>query len=81
MNRRLQVVKYVLADYISAFIAWTLFFIYRKHAVDSQLLSHLNQVFGDPNLYLGVFILPLFWLLLYVLLGTYRKIYRKARLA
>jgi exopolysaccharide biosynthesis polyprenyl glycosylphosphotransferase len=80
MNRRLQVVKYVIADFLSAFIAWTLFFIYRKHAVDPLVFSHLNQVFGDPNLYLGVFILPMFWLLLYVLIGTYRKIYRKARL-
>jgi len=80
MNRRLQVVKYVTADYLSAFIAWTLFFFYRKHAVDPQFFNHLNQVFGDPNLYLGIFILPLFWLLLYVLLGTYRKIYRKGRL-
>ena len=80
MNRRLQVFKYVIADFLSAFVAWTLFFTYRKHAVDPSLFSHLNQVFGDPNLYLGVFILPLFWLLLYVLIGTYRKIYRKGRL-
>jgi exopolysaccharide biosynthesis polyprenyl glycosylphosphotransferase len=80
MNRRLQVVKYVTADYLSAFIAWTLFFLYRKHAVDPQFFNHLNQVFRDPNLYLGIFILPLFWLLLYVLIGTYRKIYRKGRL-
>jgi len=80
MNKKLQVVKYILADFISAFISWTLFFIYRKHAVDKDLLSHFQQVFMDKNLYLGVVIIPLFWLLLYVLIGTYRKIYRKARL-
>jgi exopolysaccharide biosynthesis polyprenyl glycosylphosphotransferase len=80
MNRKLQVAKYVFFDYLSAFIAWALFFIYRKHSVDPELIHHLDQVFGDSNLYLGIFILPLFWLLLYVLIGTYRKIYRKARL-
>jgi exopolysaccharide biosynthesis polyprenyl glycosylphosphotransferase len=80
MNRKLQVAKYVFFDYLSAFIAWALFFVYRKHSVDPELIHHLDQVFGDSNLYLGIFILPLFWLLLYVLIGTYRKIYRKARL-
>ena len=80
MNKRLQVVKYIFADFFSAFIAWTLFFIYRKHAVDKGLINHLDQVFLDKNLYLGLIVIPLFWLLLYVLIGTYRKIYRKARL-
>jgi exopolysaccharide biosynthesis polyprenyl glycosylphosphotransferase len=80
MNRKLQVVKYLLADYFSALVAWMLFFIYRKHVVDPEVFSHLDQVFRDPNLYLGILILPLFWLLLYILIGTYRKIYRKSRL-
>ena len=80
MNKKLQVIKYILADYFSALIAWTCFFIYRKHAVDTKLFHHLDQVFIDRNLYLGILILPIFWLLLYILIGTYRKIYRKARL-
>ena len=80
MNKHLQVIKYVAADFFTAFIAWTLFFIYRKYAVDHQIFSHLNDIFGDKNLYYGVTIIPLFWLVLYTLIGTYRKIYRKARL-
>ncbi|MEI6683193.1 MAG: sugar transferase [Bacteroidota bacterium] len=80
MNKRLQVIKYVSADIFAAFIAWTLFFIYRKYAVDHQIFSHLHDVFADKNLYYGVTIIPAFWLMLYALIGTYRKIYRKARL-
>ena len=80
MNKRLQVAKYVIFDYLAAFIAWALFFAYRKHYVDADLMDHPDQVFGDTNFYLGIFILPFFWLLLYVLIGTYRKIYRKSRL-
>jgi exopolysaccharide biosynthesis polyprenyl glycosylphosphotransferase len=80
MNKKLQVTKYVVADFLSALVAWMLFFIYRKYVIDPQLISTFNLVFGDVNLYLGALILPWFWLLLYVLVGTYRKIYRKARL-
>ncbi|MDP1622056.1 MAG: sugar transferase [Bacteroidales bacterium] len=80
MNKRLQVIKYIVTDFFTAFIAWTLFFIYRKYAVDHQVFSHLNDVLLDEKLYYGLTIIPIFWLILYTLIGTYRKIFRKARL-
>lgn len=80
MNKRLQVIKYVTADFLSACIAWTLFFIYRKYAVDHLIFSHPDKIFQDQKLYYGITIIPIFWLILYTLIGTYRKIFRKARL-
>lgn len=80
MNKRLQVIKYIIADVLSAALAWTFFFIFRKYAVDHHIFSHMDGVFQDPKLYLGVVVIPVFWLILYILIGTYRKIYRKARL-
>jgi exopolysaccharide biosynthesis polyprenyl glycosylphosphotransferase len=80
MNKRLQVIKYITADLLAAFLAWTLFFVYRKYAVDPRIFSHFEDVFGDRNLYFGISVIPVFWLILYILIGTYRKIYRKARL-
>ncbi|MCX6243800.1 MAG: sugar transferase [Bacteroidetes bacterium] len=80
MNKRLQVIKYVTADVVSAALAWAFFFMFRKYAVDHDILRHMSVVFQDPKLYLGIVVIPAFWLILYVLIGTYRKIYRKARL-
>ncbi|HTX87549.1 MAG TPA: sugar transferase [Bacteroidales bacterium] len=80
MNKKLQVFKYVLSDFLAAAVAWTLFFVYRKYAVDQEIFRHAGVIFQDPKLYLGVIVVPLFWLVLYVLIGTYRKIYRKSRL-
>ncbi|MEA3478268.1 MAG: sugar transferase [Bacteroidota bacterium] len=80
MNKNLQVFKYVFFDFIAAAVAWGLFFIYRKYAVDTDIFRHLNEVFQDNNFYLGITLIPLFWLILYTLMGTYRKIYRKSRL-
>ena len=80
MNKRLQVFKYVAFDYLSAIVAWMLFFIYRKYTVDHAVLLHPRVIFGDPNLYLGLACIPTFWVLVYILTGTYRKIYRKSRL-
>jgi exopolysaccharide biosynthesis polyprenyl glycosylphosphotransferase len=80
MNKNLQIAKYVVADLFSASIAWTLFFIYRKYSINPEIIKDIPQIFSDPKLYLGVAVIPFFWLTLYVIIGTYRKIYRKSRL-
>lgn len=80
MNRKLQTLKYIAADWISAFLAWTIFFIYRKYIFDNNVFSHPQDIYNDQNLYLGLIVIPVFWLLLYIILGVYRRIYRKSRL-
>jgi exopolysaccharide biosynthesis polyprenyl glycosylphosphotransferase len=82
MNRRLQVTKYVIADFISAAIAWCLFFIYRKFSFESGMFEHITEVITDPNFYLGIAVVPAFWLVMYAVVGTYssKNIYRKSRL-
>jgi FlaA1/EpsC-like NDP-sugar epimerase len=79
MNRTLQVIKYVLADLLSAFIAWGIFFFYRKMTVDLFFTNQKEQILLDNNLYLGLIIIPLFWLCIYAMTGSYTKIYRKSR--
>jgi exopolysaccharide biosynthesis polyprenyl glycosylphosphotransferase len=80
MNKKLQVLKYVIADAISAIVAWGFFFSFRKLTIDIQVVQHKEQIFIDNNLYLGLFLIPIFWLTLYIFTGTYRNIYRKSRL-
>lgn len=82
MNKKLQVFKYVLADFIAAALAWMIFFIFRKYSFEPAVLEKITEIFKDRNLYLGIFIVPAFWLFLYTVIGTYNvaKIYRKSRL-
>lgn len=80
MNKVLQLTKYVIADWLSAAIAWLLFFSYRKYIVDPQVLSKPLEIFGDPKLYLGILVVPFFWIILYIMAGSYRNIFRKTRI-
>jgi len=80
MNKKLQVLKYVLLDWLSALLAWTLFYLFRKYTEDPYIFSHLDRVTGDNRFWLGIVIVPVFWLFLYVLIGSYRRIFRKSRL-
>ena len=79
MNKKLQVIRYIIADAFTAILAWSLFFIYRKFSENPQIFEHKEQIYGDAKLYIGLVLIPLFWLTLYLLNGTYRRIYRKSR--
>lgn len=60
-----------------AMLAWALFFLYRKDMEGAVLTP---EIFNDPNFYLGIFIIPTGWVLLYSIFDHYTDIYRIARL-
>lgn len=80
MNSRLQVIKYVLADLISAMLAWAGFYLYRKVYIESALYGYSVPFVPDKNFYLGITVIPLVWVAIYALTGTYNDIFRKSRL-
>ena len=68
---------YALADFCMAMLAWALFFLYRKTLEGVPLSA---AVLSDPNFFLGIFIVPLAWVLLYAIFDHYLDIYRLSRL-
>ncbi len=80
MNKKWQVLKYVLLDYFSAFSAWAFFYIYRKTVPEQQKFGIEIPLEFDTNFYVGLVFIPLLWLGLYAISGTYKNIYRKSRL-
>jgi len=74
MNRTLQTIKYVLSDLLSAGLAWAAFYSYRK-----VYIEHTAVEFGDRFVF-GVIAIPIFWVGMYLIAGTYKNIYRKSRL-
>lgn len=69
----------ILTDYVTAALAWIIFWAVRHQTLlqtrFSTALAHMHLI--D---YVGLFILPFGWLLLYHLAGTYFDLYRKSRL-
>lgn len=80
MNRKIHGAKYVISDIFSALFAWALFFVFRKTTIETGDFDDINNVFADSNFYIGLAFLPLFWVFLYFLQGTYIDPYRKSRL-
>lgn len=80
MKRKQQVLKYVVGDYLTAVLAWMIFFFVRKNFLDPKEHGQQPGFDFDQNFYLGVLTIPLFWMALYALTGAYRNVYRKHRL-
>lgn len=80
MNRKLQVIKYLVLDFMAAAISWTAFFIYRKAVIEPQRFGIDIPIEFTTQYFLGLFLIPAFWILFYYVTGFYDNIYRRSRL-
>jgi exopolysaccharide biosynthesis polyprenyl glycosylphosphotransferase len=80
MNKKLRTLFYLLSDFLSAGLAWTLFNIYRKTQIDPIKIGQSSAEIFDNQFYISVIILPLIWVLAYYLYGSYNNVLRKSRI-
>ncbi len=78
-QRQFHTLLYKICDWLMAFIAWTLFYFYRK----SQELGDFDwrEVVQEGNFMIGVLTIPLGWLILYSIFDRYKDIYRLSRMS
>lgn len=79
MNKKRQIAIYVITDFITAIIAWTIFFFVRKQYIDSYTMSFAEASFDMSYAY-GVCLIPFMWVFLYYISGAYQNVFRKSRL-
>jgi len=81
LNRRGQLVKYVFSDWFSAALSWSLFYLFRKIYIEPQKFGYPINIELDVRFFLGLALIPFFWLLIYYVTGYYRDVFRKSRLS
>lgn len=74
LSKKNTIILFVIADIFAAILSWVLFYFFRKLNIES---SDFNT---DPNFYYGLVLVPIYWMVLYLILGSYKKVYRKYRL-
>jgi exopolysaccharide biosynthesis polyprenyl glycosylphosphotransferase len=72
--RLLQTIKYLVTDFFTAALAWVIFYAYRKIYIEKTTFE------TDQNFFIGLPVIPFFWILLYYISGYYRDIFRKHRI-
>ncbi|MEJ5316481.1 MAG: sugar transferase [Tenuifilum sp.] len=80
MNKKKQAFRYLLFDVAGSALAWTLFNLYRKRVIESNLFGIDIRFNPDYKFYLGLVFFTLFWVSMFGLVGLYHDPYRKSRL-
>lgn len=80
VNKKSLAILYILFDFISASLSWAIFYIYRKIQVEPQVFGYDIPFELGIKFYAGLIAIPLFWLTIYYLAGTYRDVILKSRL-
>ncbi|MGB0391695.1 MAG: sugar transferase [Salibacteraceae bacterium] len=80
LNNRKELIKYLIADLLAASITWVIFFIFRKKYLETLKFEFDVPVTFDEQFYLGLLLIPIFWVLFYFLTGYYQNPFKKSRL-
>ena len=80
MNARKVTLRYIFFDILSAMLAWALLFVFRKIGFENLQPGDISLVFADTNFWRGIAIVPLGWVALYTMQGSYKNVLRKSRL-
>jgi exopolysaccharide biosynthesis polyprenyl glycosylphosphotransferase len=81
MNVRSQIFKYILLDVLGAWISWIVLYTFRKVYWEHTRVQDVWRVGSeDPNFVYGLIAIPIFWVIIYFLLGHYRDVFRRHRL-
>ncbi len=80
MNKKLHTLKYIIFDFITAATAWTLFYLLRKIYIEAKKFGYDVPIEFTSRFFMGLIIIPVFWLLVYYITGYYKDTYRRSRL-
>ena len=81
VNKRDQRIKYILADFAMASIAWLLFNLLRFSEVAFHQFDSLSEYLLFYQVLKGQILIPLCWLIIYFFSGYYNKPIGKSRIA
>lgn len=73
-----ELLIYRTGDFFAALAAWFLFFLFRKKIQQPGIA--VGEIIADHKLWLGLIVIPLFWMAMYAIFDKKRDIYRFSRL-
>lgn len=77
-KKRYHIGWYVLADGLASCLAWGLFYFWRRLLLAESETFFPQQL--DRSFWLGIFLIPAGWIILFHLFGFYKNLYNKSRL-
>ena len=80
MNKKIEIFKYLISDYFTSAFSWLLFYVFRKAFIEFPLEIEWTEILHNINLWFGIVLVPLGWIVLNSSLGLYSNVFKKSRL-
>tara|TARA_B110000285_G_scaffold231063_1_gene298850 strand:- start:1483 stop:2895 length:1413 start_codon:yes stop_codon:yes gene_type:complete len=80
MNKRILISAYVLSDWLTGAVAWTVLFAYRKVYIELAEETIPMDLMSDFRYQLGLFVIPLFWIFVHGMAGMYLRPIKRHRI-
>ena len=77
--KRLHTYWYILSDYLAAILAWCCLYFSRRYFLGEDIIID-GHIYLNNRFWLGIILVPVSWLILYALLGSYNELHKKSRL-
>ena len=78
-GKQISIAWYVVMDYIMTALAWAIFYFIRKTLLKEPIVE-AGQLQVTRQVLLGIVFIPVCWLILFALVGSYHSLYKKSRL-
>jgi len=78
-TKRIHSSWYVFSDYLAAILAWMVLYFIRRYLLEEALTVE-RRIYLNDRFWWGISLIPLFWLIFYTIIGSYRSLYAKSRL-
>ena len=78
-SHTINILWYILSDYLAALVASIIFHFSRRLLLSEAIFIN-HKLFLTNRFWLGAITIPLSWLILYAMVGSYTSLYKKSRL-
>ena|SRR5689334_967410 len=78
-NNQIPIIFYAIMDVFMAALAWSICYFIRKWLLN-RTVSPIKNFQLDYRFWVAITLIPLGWIVLYAIVGTYRSLYKKSRL-
>ena len=69
---------YLIVDYLSATLSWFVFVIFRRTILEARPFT--TEIFDNDSFRYSILVVPVIWLMVYIILDRYKNVYRMSRL-
>lgn len=78
-SKPIHIAWYVFSDFFAASLAWGIMYFLRKYFL-GLTVSDDGDLAIDDKFWFGITLVPMGWVILYALVGSYHSLYKKSRL-